>query len=65
LAIVPSSACEPSSMFVTSFVPILVSSSDDDNEDENPPPPSHLPPDESFELEPAPVPPLPIWVRST
>ena len=38
LAIVPSSACEPSSMFVTSFVPILVSSSDDDFEDENPPP---------------------------
>jgi hypothetical protein len=63
--IVPSSACEPSSTFVTSSIPILVSSSDDDNEDENPPPLAHLPPDESFELEPTPTPPLPRWVRST
>jgi hypothetical protein len=63
--IVPSSACEPSSTFVPSYVPILVSSSDDDSEDENPPPPAHLPPDESFEPEPTPVPPLPRWVCST
>jgi hypothetical protein len=63
--IVPSSACEPSSTFVPSSVPILVSSSDDDSEDENPPPPTHLPPNESFELEPTLVPPLPRWVRST
>jgi hypothetical protein len=61
--VVPSSACKPSSTFVPSSV--LVSSSDDDNEDENPPPPSHLPPDESFEPEPTPAPPLPRWVRST
>jgi hypothetical protein len=58
----PSSACEPSSTFVPSFVPILVSSLDDDSEDENPPPPAHLPPYESFESEPAPAPPLPRWV---
>jgi transposase InsO family protein len=64
-AVVPSSACEPSSTFVPSSVPILVSSSDDDSEDENPPPPTDLPPDESFEPEQAPVPPLPRWVRST
>jgi hypothetical protein len=63
--VVPSSACEPSSTFVPSSVPILVSSSDDDSEDENPPLPAHLPPDESFEPELAPVPPLPRWVRST
>jgi hypothetical protein len=63
--IVPSSACAPSSVFVPYFVPILVSSSDDDNEDENPPPPTHLPPNESFEPEAAPTPPLPRWVRST
>jgi hypothetical protein len=62
---VPSSACEPSSMFVPSFVPIMVSSSDDESEDENPPPPAHLPLDESFEPEPTLVPPLPRWVRST
>jgi hypothetical protein len=37
---------------------LLVSSSDDDSEDENPPPPTHLPPDDSFEPEPTPVPPL-------
>jgi hypothetical protein len=55
----------PFSAFVPSFVPILVSSSDDDSEDENPPLPSHLPPDESFEPELAPTPPLPRWVRST
>jgi hypothetical protein len=57
--IVSSSACKPSSTFVLSFVPILVSSSDDDSEDENPPSPAHLPPYESFELEPTPIPPLP------
>jgi hypothetical protein len=61
--VVPSSACEPSSVFVPSSV--LVSSSDDDSEDENPPPPTHLPPDESFEPEPTPTPPLPRWVCST
>jgi hypothetical protein len=63
--IVPSSSCEPSLVFVPSFVPILVSSSDDDNEDENPPPPTHLPQDESFEPEPVPSPSLLRWVRST
>jgi hypothetical protein len=64
---VPSSMCKPSSVFVTSSVHILVSSSDDDSEDENPPLIAHLPPDESFEPEPAPtpVPPLAIWVCST
>jgi hypothetical protein len=61
----PSSSCEPSSTFVPYYVPIPVSSLDDDSEDENPPPPSQLPPDESFEPEPAPVPPLPRWVCST
>jgi hypothetical protein len=60
--IVPSSVYEPSSMFVPYSVPIMVSSSDDDSEDENPPPPTHLPPDESFEPELAPTPPLPRWV---
>jgi hypothetical protein len=64
-AIAPSSACEPSSTFVLSFVPILVSSSDDDNEDENPPSHAHLPLDESFEPEPAPAPSLLRWVCST
>jgi hypothetical protein len=63
--IVPSSTYEPSSAFVPSSVPILVFSSDDDSEDENPPPPFHLPPDESFEPEPASTPPLPRWIRST
>jgi hypothetical protein len=63
--IVPSSAYDPSLMFVPSSVPIMVSSSNDDIEDENPPPPTHLPPYESFELEPALVPPLPRWVYST
>jgi hypothetical protein len=63
--IVPSWACEPSSTFVPSYVPILVSFSDNDSEDENPPPPAHLPPDESFEPEPTPAPPLPRWVCST
>jgi hypothetical protein len=63
--IVPSSACDLSSEFVTSSIPILVSSSDDDSDDENTPPPSHLPLDDSFEPEPAPVPLLPRWVRST
>ena len=61
--IVPSSACELSSEFVPSHD--LVSSSDDHSEDENPPPLSHSPPDESFELEPTPTPPLPRWVCST
>jgi transposase InsO family protein len=61
--IVPSSACEPSSAFVPSYD--MVSSSNDDSEDENPPPPAHPPLDEFFELEPAPTPPLPRWVRST
>jgi hypothetical protein len=63
--IVPSSTCEPSLAFVYSFVPILVSYLDDENEDGNPPPPSRLPPDDSFEPELAPVPPLPRWVCST
>jgi hypothetical protein len=65
--IVPSSACDPSSTFVPSSVPILVSSSDDDNEDENPPPPSHLPPYDSIEPVPTPTP-TPLlhrWVYST
>jgi hypothetical protein len=43
----------------------MVSYLDDDSEDENPPPPSHLPLNESIEHEPALVPPLPIWFRST
>jgi hypothetical protein len=52
--------------FVPSSIPIMVSSySNDANEDENPPLPTHLPPDDSIEHEPAPTPPLPIWVRST
>jgi hypothetical protein len=63
--IVPSSACEPSLVFVPSYVPILVSSLDDENEDENPPPPAHLPPDKSFEPELALVPSLSRLVRST
>jgi hypothetical protein len=57
--IVPFSACEPSLAFVPSCD--MVSSLDD----ENPPLPSHPPPDESFELEPAPAPPLPRWFHST
>jgi hypothetical protein len=64
-AVVSSSACEPSSTIVPSSVPILDSSSDDESEDENPPPPVDIPPDDSFEPEQAPVPPLPRWVRST
>jgi hypothetical protein len=60
--IMPSSACETSSIFVPSYD--LVSSLDDDSEDENPPPPTHAPSNESFEPEPAPAPPLPIWVCS-
>jgi hypothetical protein len=64
-AIVPSSACDPSSVVVPSSVPILDSSSDDESEDENPPLPADIPPDESFEPEQAPVPPLPRWVHST
>jgi hypothetical protein len=59
--IVPSSSYNPSSVFVPSFVPILVSSSYDDSEDENPPPFVHLPADESIEPEPVLVPGLPRW----
>jgi hypothetical protein len=62
-AVLASSACEPSLAPVPSFV--LVSSSNDDSEDENTPPPAHLPPDESFEPEPALTPSLPRWVCST
>jgi hypothetical protein len=65
LMIVPSSTCDPYSLFVPFYVPILVSSSDGDNKDVNPPPPTHLPPDESFEPKPTPAPSLPRWVRST
>jgi hypothetical protein len=60
-----SSSYEPSSTVVPSSVPILDSSSYDESDDENPPPPADIPPDESFELEQAPVPPLLRWVRST
>jgi hypothetical protein len=60
---VHSLAYEPSSTFVPSCVPILISSSDDDSEDENPPPPAHLPSDDF--IEPKPAPSLPIWVHST
>jgi hypothetical protein len=63
--IVPSSACDPFSMFVISYVPILVSSSYDNSEDENPPLPTHLPSYDSFELEPTLSPQLPRWVHST
>jgi hypothetical protein len=63
--VVPSSACDPSSIVVLSYVPTLDSSSDDESEDENPPLPTNIPPDESFEPEQAPVPSLPRWVRST
>jgi hypothetical protein len=58
--------CEPSSAFVPSFVPILVSSSssDDDSEDENTPLPSHLLPNESIKHEPTLAPSLLRWVRS-
>jgi hypothetical protein len=63
--IVPSSACEPSFVFVPSYVPILVSSSNDDSEDGNTPSLIHLPPDKSIEPEPTPSPQLPRWVRST
>jgi hypothetical protein len=59
LEIVPSSAWEPSSTFVPSSIPILVSNLDDDSEDENPPPPTDLPLDEAFETKQAQVPPLP------
>jgi hypothetical protein len=65
LMIVPTTACEPCSTFVPSFVPIMVSSLDDDNEDESPTLPTHLPLDDSFEPKPAPTPPLPRWVHST
>jgi hypothetical protein len=63
---VPSSACEPSSVFVPYISPILVSYSlYDDSEDENLPPPSHLPLDDSIKHGPKPAPSLPRWVRST
>jgi hypothetical protein len=63
---VTSSTYKTSSMFVQSFVPILVSSSlDDESEDENPPPPTHLPPNEYIEHETKPTPPLLRWVHST
>jgi hypothetical protein len=66
LTFVPSSACEPSSTFVPSYVPTLVSSSsNDDSEDENPPLLDHLPLDESIEFEPAPTTLIPRWVHST
>jgi hypothetical protein len=61
--VVPSSTCEPYLVFMPSSN--MVSSSDDDSEDENPPLPSHPPPNESFEPEPTPVPPLPRWLCST
>jgi hypothetical protein len=48
--IVPSSTCDPSSIFLPSSIPIMVSSLDDDSEDENPPPPSHVPSNESIEI---------------
>jgi hypothetical protein len=50
---------------VPSSVSTLVSSSDDESEDDNPPLPTDIPPDESFEPEPAPYPLLPRWVCST
>jgi hypothetical protein len=63
---VPSLAYKPSSTFVPSFVPILVSySSDDDSEDENPPPPAHVSPNKSVEHKPAPIPQFHRWVCST
>jgi hypothetical protein len=63
---VPSSACDPSLMFVPFSIPILVSSSsNDESEDENTPTPTHLPPNESIEHEHAPVPLLSRWVHST
>jgi hypothetical protein len=50
----PYLAYEPSSVFVPSYVHILVfSSSGDDNKDENTPLPSHLPKYYSIEHEPA------------
>jgi hypothetical protein len=65
LVIVSSSTCKPSSTFVSSPIPILVSSSEDDNDDENTPLLAHLPLDEFIEHEPTPTPLIPIWVRST
>jgi hypothetical protein len=63
---VPSSACEPYLVFVSSSLPIMVSSSlDDDNKYENTTTPSHLPPDESIEHEPTPTPQISRWFRST
>jgi hypothetical protein len=61
--VVRSLACEPSFVFVPSYV--MVSSSYGDSEDENPPPPSHLPSFESFEPEPTSTPLLPRWVCLT
>jgi hypothetical protein len=66
LVFLPSSASNPSSVFVPFYVPILLSSSSDgDSEDKNPPMPTHLPPYEFIEHEPTPTPLLPRWVRST
>jgi hypothetical protein len=65
LVIVPSSACEPSSMFVYSYLHFMVFSSDDDSEDENPPLPPNLPPYDNIEPELTPTPLLPTWVHST
>jgi hypothetical protein len=65
LTFVPSTTREPYSVFVPSFVAILVSSSSDDHsEDEKPPFPTHLPLDNSIEHEPTLVPSLPRWVHS-
>jgi hypothetical protein len=59
----PSLACKPSLKFVPSFGPIIFSSSpNNDSEEENSSPPTHLPKDESIELEPEPTPLLLIWV---
>jgi hypothetical protein len=63
--VVPSSTYEPSSAFVPSSIPILVSYSNDYSEYENPPPLADLPLDESFEPKQAPILPLPRWVHST
>jgi hypothetical protein len=52
-------------MFVPFYSFVLVSSLDDDGENENPLPPYHLPPNQSIEHEPTPIPPFPKWVYST
>jgi hypothetical protein len=65
-------ACDPNSMFVSSFLPkfyvsdpILVYSLDKNNENENPALLSHLPSLDSIEHELSLVPSLPKWVHST